>query len=226
MSSTVSPPPPKQFFFLSPVRLPTLDYLLVPHLCLEQAARGSRRRARATEVLNPGSRVELGVDSVELPSSGTDLAVVGARLDRLQDGDTLGGEFLDADLGDPSENDDAVAGHDVSTQDGKADRGLRALATDEGLGVGEGESAQRHAGDVVDRVGCVSERRGKEVRGNIGAEVGQGGDELGLDANGGSIGNTAVSWVATSGDGGSGRSQADQADRGDDAGETHFDGVS
>jgi len=191
------------------------------HLC-----GAGRRRARSTNVNQPSGGIELGVDGLQLPASGTNNGI-GTGLDGFEDGDTLGRVGVCADLTDPSESNDTVTGDGISTQDGEADGGLGTLACDIGLGRWEGRPTERNAGNVVDRVGGVNQVRSEQVGGDGGIKVGQRRDPLGLNADGNVVRDTGRATIVASGLEGcwGSRDNSGQGNRSSDVGETHVDYV-
>ena len=105
----------------------------------------------------------------------------------------------------PSEGDDAVAGNRVHLDELNVDRGLRALAADEGRLVREGGSVKRSSGEEVDRRRGVAEMVVREeVVGMLRSKSSQGQDEVVDDLMGSDCGNAFIRRLLDQGKGAGG----------------------
>jgi hypothetical protein len=135
----------------------------------------------------PGAGIELGEDSLDLPSGGGGVQVGG-----LEDVDTLDGRSAEA--GGPAEG-NGVTGDGVDVQDGESDGALRSLAADEGVFGGECGGAKRVASQEVDRVRGVGEVGRQQCLGHVDVEVGQEGREAAHELARGGAGQAVYWWA-------------------------------
>lgn len=168
----------------------------------------------ATDISDPGGRVELAEELAELVTSGADDGGVRTGLGGVQDGDTVGGDQVEANSSGPAEDNDAVGGDGVDGQDVEADGRLSTLAGDVGLWAGEGGAAGGRTDQEVDAVRVVDEGGREEVGGDVDIKGRQGRDEVvdNLDC--------CVVWDALAFSAACG-GHADDAEGSEDAGETH-----